>query len=185
MKGLIFFLIACLTPWLAQAETMYVSDELVLGVYSDKAQSARVTTLKSGASLEVLARDGEYVQVRLGDAREGWVKASYLTQREPAAARVKKLEDDLRRLRGGVAAKTDPAAVAEITRLSAALAAKQTELDAVLNARAAATAAPQRMPRHGLWSLIAIALAGAGGFFAGYQLLARRLRQKFGGIKVY
>jgi SH3 domain protein len=164
---------------------MYVSDELVLGVYSDKAQSARVTTLKSGASLEVLARDGEYIQVRLGDAREGWVKASYLTQREPAATRVKKLEDDLRRLRGGMAVKSDPAAVAEIARLSAELAAKQSELDAATAARAAPATAPHGMPRHGLWSLIAIAVAAAGGFFAGYQLLARRLRQKFGGIKVY
>jgi Bacterial SH3 domain len=185
MKPLLFLVIACLMPWLAQAETMYVSDELVLGVYSDKAQSERVATLKSGASLEVLARDGEYVQVRLGDAREGWVKASYLTQREPAAARVKKLEDDLRRLRGGGAAKTDPAAAAEIARLSAALAAKQNELDAAQGSRAAPVAPPQGMPRHGLWSLIAIAIAGAGGFLAGYQLLARRLRQKFGGIKVY
>jgi phage protein D len=185
MKPLMLFVIACLTPWLARAETMYVSDELVLGVYSDKAQSSRLTTLKSGASLEVLARDGEYMQVRLGDAREGWVKASYLTQREPAAARVKKLEDDLRRLRGSAAPKADSAAVAQIARLSAALAAKQSELDAALSLRAAPAAARHGMPRHGLWSLIAIALAGGGGFFAGYQVLARRLRQKFGGIKVY
>jgi hypothetical protein len=108
-----------------------------------------------------------------------------LTQREPAATRVKKLQDDLRRLRGGIAPKADPASVAEIARLSAALAAKQNELDAALSAGAAPVTAPHGMPRHGLWSLIGIALAGASGFFAGYQLLARRLRRKFGGIKVY
>jgi SH3 domain protein len=84
----------------ASAEPMYVSDELVLSVYADKdSQSNRIATVKAGSKLEQLTRDGDYAQVQLADGREGWVRASYLTSREPAGARIKKLEDELKHAR--------------------------------------------------------------------------------------
>jgi hypothetical protein len=30
-----------------------------------------------------------------------------------------------------------------------------------------------------------VLLAGGGGFFAGYETLGRRVRQRFGGVRVY
>ena len=61
-----------------RAATAYVSDELVLDVYSDQNQQGqRLATLHSGASVETLATSGEYTQVRLGDGVTGWVKTSY------------------------------------------------------------------------------------------------------------
>jgi uncharacterized protein YgiM (DUF1202 family) len=169
----------------ARAETAYVSDELVLGVYADKTSNAtRVTTLKSGASLEVLARDGEFANVRLTDGREGWVKSSYLTPREPAAARAKKLEEELQRVRRGSPAPPDAAATQEIARLTQALAASQAELAAKPTTDAAAP--PDRAPRRRvLWAILWTLAVGGAGFIAGYQTLGAKIRRKFGGVKVY
>jgi len=83
-----------------RAATAYVSDELVLGVYSEQNQQGqRLTTLHSGASVETLATAGEFTQVRLSDGVVGWVKTAYLTEREPATVRVKRLEEELARSR--------------------------------------------------------------------------------------
>ena len=65
---------ALLTPALALASvdagaaTAYVTDQLVLGVYSQQNQQGQyLTTLHSGASVEVLASNGDFSQVRLSD----------------------------------------------------------------------------------------------------------------------
>ena len=48
--------------------TAYLSDELVLGVYAEQnSQGQRLATLHSGASVETLAVNGEFTQVRLSD----------------------------------------------------------------------------------------------------------------------
>jgi hypothetical protein len=42
------------------------------------------------------------------------------------------------------------------------------------------------VPQAQLWAWgVAVLLALSGGFWAGYATLARRIRHKFGGIKVY
>ena len=70
------------------------------------------------------------------------------------------------------------------------LAAKQSELDAALAAHAepaviagAAPAAARSFPSFA--SVCGALIAAAGGFWLGYATLARRIRRKFGGIKVY
>jgi predicted porin len=51
-----------------RAATAYVTDELVLNVYSEiNQQGQRLTTLHSGASVESLATSGDFTQVRLPD----------------------------------------------------------------------------------------------------------------------
>src|SRR6185437_11850180 len=76
------------------AAPAYVSDELILGVYAaPNGQGQRLSTLHSGAALDTLSVDGDSTEVRLKDGTIGWVKSSYLTRTEPAAARVKRLED--------------------------------------------------------------------------------------------
>ena len=172
----------------ARAGTAYVSDELVLGVYAEQnGQGQRLATLHSGASVETLAVNGEFTQVRLSDGIAGWVKSAYLTTEEPATVRVKQLQEELDRSRATTPALAEAAARSELEQLKSALKDKQAELDALraappvgLMAAISAAVAAHR------WMGAALVLAAlACGFWLGYATLARRVRHKFGGIKVY
>lgn len=175
---------ALLSGTSVRAETAYVSDDLILGVYADKnQQGARLATLHSGASVEVLAREGEYAQVRLPNGSEGWVKASFLTTHETAGIRVKALEEELSRIKSTTPAMAEAAARAELQGLKQQLDGKQQELDAL---KAQGPAPPASAPRSWVGPAAASGLLGLSlGFVWGYATLARRIREKFGGVKVY
>lgn len=199
LAALLAALAVALLTATAAAATAYVSDELILGVFADQnGQGQRLATLHSGASVQTLSVTGEYTQVRLGDGQTGWVKSTYLTTREPATSRLKQLEEELDRTRATTPALAEAAARSEMERLKRELAAVQAQLE---TARADATpagqdtgasAAPRRVAAEqpagrGLWvtRIAALALASALGFWLGYATLARRVKFKFGGIKVY
>ena len=167
-----------------RAATAYVSDELVLGVYSEQNQQGqRLATLHSGASLETLAVGGEFTQVRLSDGAVGWVKTAYLTEREPATVRAKRLEEELARSRATSPALAEAAARSEMERLQRELAATQSQLNIVqaqhAESPAAAGAAPMRV------AVCAALIAALCGFWLGYVTLAHRVKRKFGGIRIY
>jgi Bacterial SH3 domain len=183
------------------AATAYVSDELVLGVYTgENGQGQRLATLHSGAKLDTLGVNGEFTQVRLNDGTTGWVKSAYLTTREPATVRVKQLEEELDSRRATTPALAEAAARSEVEQLKRALTAKQSELDDARRALAlpaaasglAGGAAPggamagvsATSAQLWIWGL-SIPLALACGFWLGYATLARRIKHKFGGLKVY
>jgi hypothetical protein len=188
----------------ATAATAYVSDELVLGVYAEQnSQGQRLATLHSGASVDTLGVNGEFTQVRLNDGAVGWVKSAYLTAREPAILRVKQLEEELDNRRATTPALAEAAARSEVEQLKRELATNQSELEAARAALAvlvaasgldtAGGAAPGRAmtgisavtsAQRWTWGL-SILLALAGGFWLGYAVLSRRIKHKFGGIKVY
>jgi hypothetical protein len=168
-----------------RAATAYVTDELVLGVYAEQGtQGQRLTTLHSGASVETLATSGESTQVRLADGMTGWVKTAYLTNSEPATVRIKHLQAELDRSRATSPALAEAAARSEVERLTRELA---------LREAAAPSAAPSNVPGNvaaapaqRLWPWIAAVCGALGcGFWLGYAMLARRVKGKFGGIKVY
>jgi SH3 domain protein len=105
-----------LLPMIATAaeKTVYVTDELRLGLYDGEQTTGRpFQTLLSGAKLDVLERALMTVRVRTEDGVEGWVKTAYLVDTEPARRRVAALErdnakmsDDLDATRTAEAAKT-------------------------------------------------------------------------------
>ncbi len=183
-------------PWInASAATAYVSDQLVLGVYAEENnQGQRLATLHSGTGVETLGQNGDFTQVRLSDGTTGWVKSAFLTTQEPAVVRIKQLEEELDRSRATTPALAEAAARSEVERLKLELAAKQGELDAARSAPAPAAplepgplaaieaAAASRWPAI---TGIAVLIGLACGFWLGYATLARRVRHKFGGIKVY
>jgi SH3 domain protein len=199
---------ATTTDAAAAAGTMYVSDDLVLGVYSEpNGAGQRLATLHSGAAIESVeepAGGTEYTKVRLADGRVGWVKSSYLTTRVPAAVRVKQLEDELDRRHATTPELAAAAARSELEALKGELAAKDTELAAAraaaregrsaadasaadpsaVNAAGAPLARKVLIGRPLGWAA-ALAAALAAGFAAGYATLARRIRQKYGGLKIY
>ncbi len=167
----------------AHAATEYVSDELVLGVYADQNQQGqRLTTLHSGASVEALSTSGEYTQVRLADGTTGWVKSTYLTTREPATARVKQLEEELDRSRATTPALAEAAARSEVERLQRELQEKEAQIS---SARPIANLKPAAAARVSPAGIASVLIAAACGFWLGYATLARRIRKKFGGLRVY
>jgi hypothetical protein len=209
-----YFAAPLLVLWAAKvlAAPAYVSDELVLGVYAEQnSQGQRLATLHSGASLETLGVSGEFTQVRLNDGTTGWAKSAYLTTQEPATVRVKRLEEELDRSRATTPALAEAAARSEVEQLKRELANKQSELDAVngaLVAPAPAPGAPAAAPGIAATGsgaapvgiLASVAASGSGllwiggaamlaalafGFWLGYATLARRVKHKFGGLKVY
>jgi hypothetical protein len=183
----------------AAADPAYVSDELVLGVYAEENnQGQRLATLHSGAAVETLGQSGEFTRVRLSDGITGWVKSAYLTTQEPAIVRVKQLEEELDRTRATTPALAEAAAHSEVERLTRELAAKQAALDAVRDTPAS-PAAPRGGVAANIWdagplkgaplgpgvAAAVLVLGLSAGFWLGYATLARRIRHKFGGIKVY
>ena len=198
MKWLIALSLTLLTARVTAA-TAYVSDELVLGVYSEQNnQGQRLTTLHSGASVETLAVNGDFTQVRLNDGTIGWVKSAYLTTQEPAVVRIKQLQDELDRSRATTPALAEAAARSELEQLKRELAAKQAELMAANaappagstaaagDARAATMASRTAASSARAWIEVAATLASLMvGFCLGYATLARRIRGKYGGLKVY
>jgi cell division septation protein DedD len=191
-----------------RAAPAYVTDELVLGVYAEQStQGQRLATLHSGASVETLSVSGESTQVRLPDGRTGWVKTTYLTTREPAVVRVKQLQDELDRNRATTPALAEAAERSEVARLTRELAALRAESSTPAAASPASpTSATATAPMSEseavpggskstgddrplgshpwLWATT-LCIALAGGFWSGYATLARRIRVKFGGFKVY
>lgn len=182
----------------------FVSDKLVLNVYSEPVQgSARVATIQTGDAVEELERSDKMVRVRLEDGREGWVGANYLVDAAPAIVRLRELQ----RQQPGARPRIDKAAAEENARLkkeNAALRGQLGELQSRVTSLSEAAAereeanhtAPETTPQtanlasatpHGgvLGWLVAMTVVGAIGFASGYQTLARRLRKKFGGLKIY
>ena len=188
-----------------RAAPAFVSDELVLGVYAEQnGQGQRLATLHSGASVDTLSVNGEYTQVRLADGTTGWVKTIYLTTVVPATVRVKQLEEELDRSRATTPALAEAAARSEVEQLKRELSNTQAALDAATQLAAptaaapgAATMAAAAAPAGVLagiaaaaakrpWMAVVPLLAALGcGFWLGYATLARRIKRKFGGLKVY
>jgi hypothetical protein len=182
------------------AATAFVSDELVLGVYAEQnGQGQRLATLHSGASVETLSVNGEFTQVRLNDGTTGWVKSVYLTTRVPAVVRMKQLEEELDRSRATTPELAEAAARNEVLQLKRELAATQAAAapaaatgtaamgmaSTPVGAMAGISAAVAEHPWIGVVAVLAVLAALVCGFWLGYATLARRIKHKFGGIKVY
>jgi uncharacterized protein YgiM (DUF1202 family) len=193
----------------------FVSDKLVLNVYAEPDQgSARVATIQTGDAIDELQRVGNMVQVRLEDGREGWVGANYLVSDAPAIVRLRELQRQPNAVVPQVDKGVERALTLEVAQLkkeNATLRGQVSELqsraaaDAAVASSsenenniqthgetptpeptlAAATLAGTEPPGGVLGWLVAIMLVGAASYAGGYQTLARRLRKKFGGLKIY
>lgn len=186
----------------AAVQRLYVSDKLVLNVYAEADQSSsRVATIETGDAVDELERGQNFIRVRLANGTEGWVGSSYLTGDAPAAVQLRELQ----RQQKGASQSADKKAAEEIARLKKESESLQAQVKQLRAAAAAAPAAaddgvlegaspaPQQIaavaPTQSggsmwLWLLIVVLAAGLA-YAAGYQSLARRLRKKFGGLRIY
>jgi hypothetical protein len=175
-------LVACgLSATTARAEALYVIEQLVVSLNSAPGGAGeRVASLHSGERVELIERAGEEVHVRLAGGKDGWIRAAYLSADEPlrpqlAARSVERLQADLLAARAAAPANA-PGSVAPAVRAAAD--------DPPAAQGVFSVPDTQRRPR---WSWVWVsALAGLGaGFALGWRVLDRRIRAKYGGLRIY
>jgi hypothetical protein len=179
------------------------------------ATGERVTTIKSGDAVEVLERQGDQIHVHLGNGTEGWVRKSYLSEQEPLQHRlnernteVEKLKQDVARLESEVAAAKGAAhgkpgvapANTSNTNAGGATPPAIASPAAAPAARAEDNAVapepgheppyfmtPPDAPAHPVWhwALGSFTVALGLGYMLGWYMLDRRIRRKYGGLRIY
>lgn len=206
-----------LAPGVRAAESLYVIEQLVVGVTSAPGgEGDRVATIKSGDRVEVLDRQGQEAQIQLSDGTSGWVKASYLSAEPPLqrrlqdqTAQVEKLKQEVARLQSQArAASVLPARTASSVasappagpplRSASPAAGSGTagpagQSDSQGNPPAAATRDPSPFMGGGgsvaqpswLWVVAASLVTLVLGFATGWRVLDRRIRRKYGGLRIY
>jgi len=181
----------------AAAETAYVTDSLRLGIHEAPDTSDRpFDNLVSGTAVEVLERSTNYARVRLADAREGWVKATYLVELKPAQARLAELETEIATLRNEATAAKEAqrTAEAELARLGNHVAtttgSAEAIQDTVSRLQRENKAYELRLDSYRgslplQWVGAALIVALVGGFVAGLWWLDARIRRRYGGFRIY
>ncbi len=193
----LFIGVLTLLPLLAAAETAYVTDNLRLNMYQNPDLSgARIDTLVSGQSFEMLSRNAQTAFVELSDGKQGYVSAAYIVTYKPARLVVEetlaenaRLTRDLEEMRQSFA---EPAALLESLRQESA------DLQAVIDANAARMAELEdeneshmnRAARYEYslpysWVGGAIIICLLAGFLLGLWWIDRQSRRRHGGIRVY
>ncbi|MFT5447777.1 MAG: SH3 domain protein [Gammaproteobacteria bacterium] len=80
----------------AVAQTLYVDDRLQVGLHTQPNVSSTISQLlSSGSELQLLERNGTLAKVRTADGAEGWVDGNYLSETQPARARILEMENEL------------------------------------------------------------------------------------------
>jgi Bacterial SH3 domain len=193
-----------LTAPAVRADPAYVIEQLVVSVTSaPDAESERIGQVKSGDKLELIEREGDETHVRLSNGKDGWVKSSYLTADPPLQTRltertaeVEKLKQEADKLRQEVDKLKQ-----DVSRLEAQLAASRVAHTATSDSPpATADAPPPPAPVHDTvflrspdrpgetaWPLVlgSSAVMLLVGFAAGWKMLDRRIRRKYGGLRIY
>ena len=193
----------------ALADTAYVSDKLVIGVYATAStEGERLAQLSTGDSVEVLSRELEYAQVRLADGREGWIKNSYLSDEAPAATRIAALQSEVQKLKAAAdknaqSASQSTADAKKNAELKKALDAARAELAARAQPASPAPEVQAAAPsdevlaiepigadlayrrKAWIWGTVVALLTFGIGFGFGWYLLDRKVRARYGGLRVY
>ena len=107
--GLLFFLLP-LIPVTIQAETVYITDSLLVGLHEEKSiDSPILKVLPTGTTLEVIERDDDFIHVRDPKGVSGWISNSYLISNNPdkneimdegaAQSKIRELEAELQNIK--------------------------------------------------------------------------------------
>jgi len=99
-------IVLCAIANVSLAQTMYVTDELVITVRTGPGtQNAIIRSLGSGASVTVLEEtdDGNYVRVRTDTGEEGWALSQYLVDTPVARSQLDAAQRNLSQARDRVA----------------------------------------------------------------------------------
>jgi len=195
MRLVIVFL--ALLPMAAAAETMYITDNLRLGLHQAEDTSGRAfRMLESGQALEIVSRNRNYANVRLPDGAQGYVKAAYLVDEKPAKLIVAETMAERDALAAELAetklAFAGPAATIQGLKDDAAsLTAELDDAETRITDLAEENASIQGLKEKYKGSLPITWVGGAisvcliGGFLAGLWWVDRSSRKRHGGIRIY
>jgi SH3 domain protein len=186
-----------LLPFLAAAETAYVTDNLRLGLHEAADTSDRAfQTLDSGQELEIISRDQFYANVRLPDGTTGNVKVGYLVFDKPAKlivaetqAEVERLTSELKKLEADFAAPAQTIASLE-TQLEQSQAAVEVSAASTgeLTREVEDLRGKQQQYKFSLpisWVGSAMFVCLLAGFLGGLWWIDHRSRKRHGGIRIY
>ncbi len=186
-----------LVPLLVAAETVYVTDNLRLGLHEAADTSGpAIQTLDSGQELEILSRDRNYANVRLPDGTEGYVKAAYLVADKPAKLIVTETQAESDRLRAELENLrqqfASPAAIITALEEESADLREQVGKNEARIAELSTTSANLRQQQARYQGSLPLSWVGGalgvcliGGFLFGLWWVDRRSRQRHGGIRIY
>lgn len=94
IKQLLFIVLAVCLSGQALARTVYINDQLRVGIRPEpNNDSTPITVVSTGDKLELLDSDSGYVLVRTQNGLEGWVKEIYTTTNVPAVVQLKSLSE--------------------------------------------------------------------------------------------
>ncbi len=84
----------------AQAEIVYVIDELKIGLHENATINSPIMKLvPSGTELTVIERNDDLVHVEEPEGVRGWINSKYLVSNKPGKARVNELEKEIELLK--------------------------------------------------------------------------------------
>ena len=84
----------------AQAETVYVIDELKIGLHESPSIDSPITKLiPSGTELSIIKRSDDLVQVTEPEGASGWINNKYLVAEKPGKAHVLELQKEIESLK--------------------------------------------------------------------------------------
>ncbi len=90
----ILFSVLWLGSSIVYAETIYVIDELKIGLHEDRTTDSPILKLvPSGTPLTVVERDNDLVRVQEPEGVRGWINSKYVVSKKPGKTRIYELEN--------------------------------------------------------------------------------------------
>ena len=193
----LLFAALVLLPFLAVAETAYVTDTLRLGLHQAEDTSDRAfRMLESGQAMEILSRDRNYASVELPDGTRGNVKVAYLVFEKPAKLIVEetlaeraRLQAELEELRQQFAGPAETIAELqdEVTTLQQRVADAESHATQLGEENEDIRDMQQRykysLPLQWVGGAVGVALIS--GLLLGFWWVDHRSRKRHGGIRIY
>lgn len=187
-------------PLSVLAESVYVVDQLSIGIFSGpNDQSPELKRATSGDLLEVIERAEGAVKVKDAAGVEGWVKVNLVTSAKPARVLLNAVRVEAERLKLELTATK-----AQLQSIDGRLKEAQDNLSTEKNRAAdlssqvaeskfkettesqkamSATPIISNEIAYGMWTLISFAML-VGGFIAGYSWVREKYRRKLGGMNL-
>ncbi|WP_127478271.1 TIGR04211 family SH3 domain-containing protein [Sulfurivermis fontis] len=183
------FLLMLLALMPAQAETVYISDVLRVGVRAQPNSSdTPITVVTSGTELTVLERQAGHLRVRTSGGVEGWISEVYATSELPAQLRLERMEQERDRLQQELAQlrSSSSASGAQVEQLTARIEALQAENSQLQSRMAELQAQLQEEGSAYGWLYYAAALIVlfALGVYLGVRWDKERVAQRLGGLEL-
>jgi hypothetical protein len=181
-----------------QAETLYVIEQLIVNVSSEPDGGERVASIRSGDKVESIERQGDQTHVRLASGSEGWVKSSYLSNDPPLRQRLDERTQELEKSKRRVEQLESELAQAKLVAN-----ARPAPVEAPPPPPPAAEPTPEPQPSSQSitatktffpeasgrptwkWVVGSSAVCLLAGFALGWRALDRRIRRKYGGLRIY